>query len=88
MRNRSFSIQDFSYSLFPSSISYTHLHYAGISYKIHFITYLFNLGWNDSRNIGPEAVLVGDGSLIDPVVISDAVNIMVQSFLPYDLLID
>lgn len=33
-------------------------------------------GWNDCRNIGEKAVLTGDGSLLSPDFMSDAVSIM------------
>ena len=57
-----------------------YLYFNGILFGFSLLPHYFHEGWNDSRNIGSEAVLVGDGSFIDPVVIADAVNIMVQSF--------
>jgi hypothetical protein len=38
---------------------------------------IFPIGWNDSRNIGSEAVLLGDGTPVPAVFIDDAVAIMV-----------
>lgn len=40
------------------------------------IIIVYQLGWNDSRNIGEKAILFGDGSFCPPDVIAAAAALM------------
>lgn len=43
-----------------------------------FVTYLFGIGWNDSRNRGEYAVVTGDGEFLDSEAVETAVSTMEQ----------